>query len=307
MPALPQFNFNLRTSERAFNKLAIEGDKVVKLCFNPTKGRQEVGFYERLPKEIQRYFPTFFGSEDQGHSLTYRISLVEKNDLACIYSRGHMTPSFFEGVLCELEQFFKSCPRIPVSKKIWSEKAIILFSKRLEERWVEYQQMEVLGRLENEFNVNLCVLEAFVKELNESLLRWANTKAQDYLFFAHGDLCFSNILHDGNGSITLVDPRGGVNVDDLYLPQIYDLAKLSQCVFGNYDGILSNVTVDFSEQKQIFVKWLESNFSYSLEEVKLIEAAHLMSLLPLHAQEASLHSKFILAAQNAYAQGKLWR
>ena len=55
----------------------------------------------------------------------------------------------------------------------------------------------------------------------------------------HGDLVFSNIIYEPNKeNIKIFDPMGNI-----FGHWVYDLAKIGQCVLGNYDLIDSEMYI----------------------------------------------------------------
>lgn len=134
------------------------------------------------------------------------------------------------------------------------------------------------------------------------------------LAFSHGDLCFSNMLYDKRTQLLkLIDPRGSLNPDELYMDEYYDLAKLSHSVLGNYDFINSGL-FDFQTNNQLKIQ-LEINSheslsllqqifadkvseeGYDIDLIRIFEASLFLSMLPLHIDNPKKVLAFALNAQ----------
>lgn len=110
----------------------------------------------------------------------------------------------------------------------------------------------------------------------------------------HGDLVFSNIIYEPNKeNIKIFDPMGSI-----YGHWLYDLAKIGQCVLGNYDLIDSEMYIKdknfyklFSIDKKFIEKLFFETFEDKINEVSkkvyyCLIASLYLSLIPLHS-----HSK----------------
>ena len=121
-------------------------------------------------------------------------------------------------------------------------------------------------------------------------------------------MVFSNIIYDLNtSSISLIDPRGDFNGDVIYGDRNYDLAKLAQCIVGDYDYIVSNLfkldyndhQVNYSiynsrsdEEKYYLVKNICDRFNVKESSVLLLTAIQFLTMIPLH-YENELHQKLM--------------
>ncbi len=175
-----------------------------------------------------------------------------------------------------------------------------LIVSKLNARWTVYKSLPGYKKLDRAFeNKHQKSLDYFKQEVEEKLIQYISGSVQTQLAFCHGDLCFSNILLLSNKKIKLVDPRGGQKISDLFITPYYDLAKLSQCVHGQYDSILSGRAVEFTNQARYFDAWV-LNKKLDLQFVRLIESSLFLSLLPLHMDRMELHMKFVESALVAY-------
>jgi hypothetical protein len=129
----------------------------------------------------------------------------------------------------------------------------------------------------------------------------------------HGDLCLSNILYEPNFEILrLIDPRGGFGENSINGPSGYDVAKLSHSLIGHYDLILndlaiveekinlgeSQVTLEVltepvhEEIANLFVD-IFAVLGYRHEELELMAALLLISLVPLHLDSPQRANAFL--------------
>lgn len=134
------------------------------------------------------------------------------------------------------------------------------------------------------------------------------------LALGHGDFCFSNILYDPNTqNFKLIDPRGGSSIEELFDDPLYDIAKLSHSVLGNYDWInslLFNIKInpslglsidydfEFNNIDPYKVKFISrlKEYGYSIKDIRLLEASLFLSMLPLHIDYPNKILGFLLNA-----------
>ena len=144
-----------------------------------------------------------------------------------------------------------------------------------------------LKTFERNQNQDIEFLEYFKKLMLDS-----NFYNETTLF--HGDLVFSNIIYEPNReNIKIFDPMGSI-----YGHWVYDLAKVGQCVLGNYDLIDSEMYIKEKDYYKLFSidkKFTENLFFQTFEkEIEKITkkvfycliASLYLSLIPLHS-----HSK----------------
>ena len=131
----------------------------------------------------------------------------------------------------------------------------------------------------------------FLNYFKELILNF-NHSNETTLF--HGDLVFSNIIYEPNKeNIKIFDPMGNI-----YGHWVYDLAKIGQCVLGNYDLIDSEMYIKEKNYYKLFSidrEFIENLFFQTFKnEIEIISkkvfycliASLYLSLIPLHS-----HSK----------------
>lgn len=138
----------------------------------------------------------------------------------------------------------------------------------------------------------------------------------------HGDLCFSNILIEGEWQnpprVVVIDPRGLLpdgtitNIGDVN----YDVAKLAHSVIGRYDQIKDNKGFDIkkisekeysysistSSWQDIFISEFYNHFSaFNYYNIMI----HLfLSMIPLHADHPEHQEKMLVNALRLYLEKK---
>jgi dTDP-glucose pyrophosphorylase len=128
----------------------------------------------------------------------------------------------------------------------------------------------------------------------------------------HGDFHFANILFDVNNFICrLVDPRGRLKERTIYGDPRYDVAKLRHTAVGEYNfaahGLfslseegggftVSVLGVPFQAALTRFFDDMTQRNGYSLDEIKLIEAALFVSMIPLHSDDMRRQKLFYVKA-----------
>jgi thiamine kinase-like enzyme len=126
----------------------------------------------------------------------------------------------------------------------------------------------------------------------------------DFWSVIHGDLCFSNLIYDRRrNKLNLLDPRGSFGDDGIFGDPIYDLAKLSHSINGDYDYFTSDLFYlsrnDSSIElfsgspkrnmisREIARDFLENSikkYSITIDELRLIEASLFLSAAHLHPE-----------------------
>ena len=106
----------------------------------------------------------------------------------------------------------------------------------------------------------------------------------------HGDYCFSNLLYDFNGNLTMIDPRG-----ELFGDHYYEVAKMCHSIMFDYDFVDAELYVKDGSTYQLYNKGKDSiknlfkdkfNKYYSKDEqeyILLICASLFLSMIPLHS------------------------
>ena len=108
----------------------------------------------------------------------------------------------------------------------------------------------------------------------------------------------------------LIDPKGAMTEDELYMDPYYDIAKLSHSICGHYDffnsdlfeismdeGMQAKVTVDADNRRfvEIFRENLEKA-NIDLARIRLYETSLFLSMLPFHMDRPKKVFGFVMNA-----------
>lgn len=249
---------------RAFNTVE---DQVVKSSKDALKLFYEFNHYCLLPQEIKGYFPNPISYTFDGSVARYSMDRIDSNNLGLLIATDQITDLQLSKALCEVFEFKRKCP-------IREETPLKVFD-------VSYKL--VIEKTEARIAYNQQLLKILDK-LKDAYFTYASSRKTWNLSVSHGDLCFSNILWDEKTeTIKLVDPRGAATLEDLYLDEYYDLAKLSHSIFGNYEGILYGHPIKTKGIQDLFLSHLDTQ-NISLELLKVYEASLFLSMIPLHSE-----------------------
>ena len=152
-------------------------------------------------------------------------------------------------------------------------------------------------------------LREYVMKLNHSIEATQKREMIGPLYFSHGDLCFSNILlHEEH--IFLIDPKGADAIERNFRPFHYELAKISQCLYGHYD-LINHERFTISDNHQLLIEnvhplplskayfeFLIMKMGSNLALIRLIEASLFISLLPFHQESEKKLKGFLINSLN---------
>jgi thiamine kinase-like enzyme len=277
----------------------MEGKTATKIIYDLQKGRHEIIFYKSLPQKINKFFPKLLSTEVNKYFISYKMEYISALDVSVFFSNGLIDQKTFRLILDHLNAFFKESPKKMVTQKTWQKKTLKLIVHKLNARWSQYKKTYAFSELNQKFKAQGFSIDDLKADVVRDLRLKIQHTSEYTVQVSHGDLCFSNILLTPQKKVKFIDPRGGAKKDDMYLTPYYDLAKLSQCVLGNYDSILRKSKIPFGAQKKIFTQWLREN-NIDVKFVRLIESSLFLSLLPMHMDRVDVHYSFVQAAIKAF-------
>ena len=237
-------------------------------------------------------------------------------DLALRYVHGAISEEEFRNIMEMLFHFIGIRKRRSVSDDDYKAAARKLYIDKVDERIASLKTLEGYEEI-----ASYIKLGTDYKDIDEIVDRYKaiyEKKTKEYRFTAvetvsHGDLCFSNILYNHDARLLkLIDPKGAMDEDNLYMDPFYDLAKLSHSICGSYDYFNSDqyeitvgpdmklsLKVDSDNDKyiKIFNEYLiKADIDPKL--IRLYEASLFLSMLPLHIDRKKKVLGFILNAVN---------
>ncbi len=302
---------------RFFNALAGDEHTVTKSSTKIEKIKSEYNFYYLLPDDMKMWFVMPFDYKEDNQKASYTMERFHMTDIAIRFVHGAVDPEELSDILDKLFYFINTRKTKTVSEEVCKEVSKNLYVEKLYQRmeelkkYKEYEQFDSMLKIGTRFSGIREVIEYYVGLYQKVEKQFAEKNHE--LVVGHGDLCFSNILYSKEASLLkLIDPKGALTEDDLYMDKYYDLAKLSHSICGSYDFFnsgLFQVSMDAkmslslvidSEPKpyiEIFKEYLEKN-GFSYVKVRLYEASLFLSMLPYHMDQPGKVFGFLMNAIN---------
>ncbi len=301
---------------RFFN--ALKGDEytVIKTSENVDKLRREYTYFTLIPPEMKQWYATVFDYREDDRSASYSMERYHMTDLALRYVHGAISEEEFRNIMEMLFHFIGIRKRRSVSDDDYKAAARKLYIDKVDERIASLKTLE--GYEEIASYIKLGTEYNDIDEIVDRYKAIYEKKTREYRFaavetVAHGDLCFSNILYNHDARLLkLIDPKGAMDEDGLYMDPFYDLAKLSHSICGSYDYFNSDqyeitvgpdmklsLKVDSDNEKyiKIFNEYL-IKAGTDPKLIRLYEASLFLSMLPLHIDRKKKVLGFILNAVN---------
>lgn len=299
---------------RYFNELKGDEYTVVKHSANVEKLRREYNFYGLLPDEMKMWFAMPFSYTESENEASYSMERFHTTDLAIRYVHGAVSCEEFREIMEKLFRFISTRKVKQVSIEEYNSNAEALYCDKVRDRIAQFKESGIYERINNlvKSGTGYDGIDTVMYRYMSLYLKITGSKNfMPVLVVGHGDLCFSNILYSREASfIKLIDPKGAMNEDELYMNPYYDIAKLSHSVCGLYDYFNSDqyeivmddemhlglkIDSDNSEYVEIFKEYLKRyNFDYRL--IRLYEASLFLSMIPLHIDREKKVLGFILNA-----------
>ena len=301
---------------RFFNALAGDEFTVTKQSVNKEKIKKEFEYYQLLPEHMKMWYVMPFHYTEDEQKASYMMERYHMTDIAIRYVHGAITLDEFKDILNKLFHFLQNRKEKEVSHETYAANARALYLTKVESRIEQLKQAESFEKLNRmiqtgtEFD-GIDEIVAWYKRVYEAIV--SKKSFRNVLVVGHGDLCFSNILYSREASLLkLIDPRGALNEDELYMNPYYDMAKLSHSICGYYDFFNSDLfeisleeglqyklavlgEADNAVYRTIFMEYLEQyGVDYAL--IRLYEASLFLSMLPLHIDREKKVFGFILNA-----------
>ena len=299
---------------RFFN--ALEGDDytVVKRSAGVDKLRREYTYFTLLPPEMKQWFATVYDYKEGADSASYSIERYHMTDLAIRYVHGAIDEEEFRAIMERLFHFIKSRKVKQVSDDEYNSNAKSLYIDKVVERTETLKGLKGYDRISDYIATgtdyrNIDEIVDRYRGLYESIT--GGRRFMKLMAVGHGDLCFSNILYNHDARLLrLIDPKGAMTEDEMYMNPYYDIAKLSHSICGSYDyfnsdqyeisvdaGMKLKLDIDSDNDRyiKIFYEYLHGN-DIDVRLIRLYEASLFLSMLPLHIDREKKVLGFILNA-----------
>lgn len=255
-------------NSRYFNEILDAGSTLIKKSGNVEKITSEYNFYYLLPDHVKMYFIQPFNLKREENSASYEMEKVHVPNAAQLLIFGGIDEKSFFALVTKVSEFQAAAGLVKSTKEQVMEQANYLVIDKTVAR------LNGLG------------YEPQIDRLKRAFEKYVLERTTWYLALSHGDLCFSNILWVGDiGMIKLIDPRGANSVEELFLDEYYDMAKLAHSIFSGYESIIYGTGEVPEFAKKTLTEFL--NFrGISLNLLKVYEVALFLSMIPLHAESA---------------------
>jgi hypothetical protein len=266
----------MQYTTRYFNKIIEDQNFLYKQSSNIEKIKAEYDYYYYLPHELKHYFvqPQDFLLESPLAS--YKMQKMYIEDAAKQIVNYSMDIKSFRNLLNKIEDFKNNCDEIRLSQ---------------EDGFQEAQKIVLTKTIDRLDKLNIPTGDLYFR-LSKAFDYYKHERIDWNLKISHGDLCLSNILWNGN--ILLIDPKGALNKNDIYMDEYYDMAKLSHSIIGGYDFINNEmydfkIGQEFIEEFKIFLETNNVNFKL----LRVYEASLFLSMLPFHIENTKKISYFL--------------
>jgi thiamine kinase-like enzyme len=276
-----------------------------KVSKDNVKLKAEFDFWYELPDDIKHFFVQPFNFHLDGEVSYYYMEHYRVKNAADQILEGELSDAGFERLLNKIKDYRKVLPQEPVLDTQVDDNARYLVLEKTKDRIKElndssWKKSSYAMELESKGITPESLYEELVSKFESSYVRRVTKR----IILSHGDLVMSNILYeDSIGLMKLVDPKG---LDFMYMDEYYDLAKLSQCIMGNYDDIvcghyeinigLEKVMIERPEnafRRSLFKNYLLSQ-SVDFKLLRVYEASLFLSMLPYHIDDHKRIAAFLL-------------
>lgn len=303
------------TKPRAFNAMEINQLTFVKKSADKAKMKAEHDFFHLVPDSFKAWLVAAYNFQDKGDYAQYEMPRCYIADAAIQWVHKAWTREDHESFLERIFFFLDNRPRRPASADEMDRMARLLFVDKVKAR---YEQMTVspTGRDVVSFLRSsrggdhiLRAYEDYFVAIEEV---WREVVGTKELVIGHGDPCLSNILYDSpTYQLQLIDPKGATSEPELWTHPMYDFAKLSHSILGDYDFINSgrfSVKLDAQAHLQLEIEdpvgasFKEAFLAritgrMSVRVLRLCEASLFLSMVPLHMDRPDKVVGFILRAR----------
>ena len=283
---------------RHFNDVSRDDYTVVKRSADRVKLKREFEFYHHAPPAMQMFLVQPFDFKDDGATASYRMERLSVPDMALQWVHGALNEAEFARFLDHIFYFIKSRPERSASPADVRRVQDDLYIEKVQRRLQELKAAPGYAALAPLLDRACGGVDALFERYQGIFARLRKRLPADRLALGHGDPCFSNILYSKtNQYLKLIDPRGAEDADALYTDAVYDIAKLSHSVLGDYDFINQgkfDILVDERLRPTLAIEdappawarrlFLERIASAGLDPalVRACEASLFISMLPLH-------------------------
>ena len=294
---------------RFFNSINNNGYTLVKASKNKKKIKMEYSLYNFLPEDMKPWFVMPYGYTENDETASYTMKSYRIPDMAIRWVHDAVGIDEFDNFLRIIFTFVNNRHSRSISEGDYERMQHEAYVAKVEERIKELESHPLYPELKH-----LLPCDDYISKLYERYMHMYNNNKEQcsrISVVGHGDLCFSNILFDKNTELLkLIDPRGALSEQELWMDPYYDIAKLSHSICGYYDYFnngLYRIEVDSDLKLHLeieadnavyierFKNYVQEN-GYSYKLVRIYESSLFLSMLPLHMDNPHKVLGFILNA-----------
>jgi hypothetical protein len=291
---------------RYFNEFIDHGDFLEKRSIHKIKLEQEFNFLKNVPLKVARFYPEVRSFVESKDFSSYLVRKIPASDTSHFILDTKDNDLSIKKLLMKLNEYFLMVPKQQVSLDQFHQAIQREISHK------NLNRLDLISALPLAQELNLVCqnygfsdLKEYVIKLNHSIEATQKQVDISPLYFSHGDMCFSNILlHEEH--LFLIDPKGADAFEKNFRPLHYDLAKISQCLYGHYD-LINHERFTMNDSHQILIEnvhpmplsktYFESlihKMGSNLAMIRLIEASLFISLLPFHQESEKKLRGFLI-------------
>lgn len=301
------YNSKLEVKAREFNHISVDKDRGIlrKSSDDKDKFIGEILWYLKLPADIEYVRPRIF-SYSTSYSAPYvTMEYYAYHTVHELFMYGDLSYHQWIDIFNRIRFVCDDFSRYTVSDNNIKPSLEDMYLTKTIQR---FEKMKSDERFLNFFNNPIAVNGVKYKSLNDITELLKNVIPEmlydiEKFSIIHGDLCFANIMVDGNFSfIKVIDPRGKFGTYDIYGDPRYELAKLFHSVDGKYDFIIKDqfnveydtkntlVNYNINDRKRdydlykLFTDVFKKEIGDDLKKIELIESLLFLSMIPLHGE-----------------------
>jgi hypothetical protein len=260
--------FSTDTQPRNFHRVEYDNDKVIKT----TSNLGEIYYYQNVPDKVKHLFPRVYDITENKITLEN----IEGVNFSYLYTNKLLKIEDLDKLLTSLSSLHSIIPTNypPIHSN---------YSDKLRSRYESNQ---------NTYNQN-----PDSKLIYTKISHYLGHYNQGVSGMIHGDPVFTNVFQTKT-DIKFIDMRGKLGGElsvfgDIY----YDFAKIYQSLLG-YDFIINDIELDNVYSDKL-IKHFESKFlPEELNNIKLITASLLFTLIPLHSYSEERNNKYFKIIKN---------
>lgn len=303
---------------RYFNTIQGDNYTVTKKSTDKKKMKMEYSYYWLIPEEMKSWMVMPYDYKEEKEYASYKMERMPMTDIAIRWTHEAIDIEEFKKIMDKIFYFFSIRKSKEISKEEYIKSLDELYITKLDRRIEKLKQLEEYKKIEKliqsgtKYNSIDEIVEEYKDLYNKSKTQ-LNRQKEFVSIIGHGDVFFANMLYSKEVNLLrLIDPKGALTKEELWMNPYYDIAKLSHSVCGNYDFFNTgaydislnkdmefdlNIHFDNSIYKEIFKKYLE-DAGYDYKLVRIYEASLFLSMLPLHIDNLNKTFGFILNAIN---------